>query len=466
MMATQHGAVRQSNMFPEASTPFTVVGDHQGRQSKLTRKVSGNQASLSPVLAASSAALNERIVSKMNVVRGVDMPFYIAHHTGGYLGNYARTDRENEGAIRTAIKPRPTIDQVMAWSPNFYPDLSSNRLRSMHIGGDGRFAISWGYSNPQAKSGNIQAVPTVYSTKELFDSIFVTSSAPTSARVPVVDRVLESYKRLRDGSFGDAQRLSGADRQRLDDHMDRLSELERRVSVVASCSGVSSPKTSVNKSSPGNADNTTSIEAARDYFALYNDVIVAAFICGTSRIATIQALITWAIHSGDWHQDIAHMAGNNANAQAIISEAHRKAFEYMFLDLANKLDIEEADGKTYLDNTLLWWGQESGFSTHDPISMPIVTAGGAGDYFKTGYVVDYRRLNGPRWANQEYTGIVYNQWLANVLMAMGVPRSEYAMFDDKGYASNYRENWGGTASEMWPDRLFNMADNPLPFLTG
>lgn len=452
-------------MFPNASTPFTVVGDHQGRQSKLTRTVSGNQASLSPVLSAASASLTDRIISKMNVLRGVDIPFYISHHSGGHLGHYARNDRGAE--LEATLKPRPTIDQVMAWSPSFYPDLSNNRLRSMHIGGDGRLAISWGYSNPQSKSGNIQALPTVYSSKELFDSIFVTGGTETKSRMPVVDRVLESYRKLRDGSFGDSQRLSASDRQRLDDHMDRLSELERRVSVVASCSGVASPKSSVNKNSPGNADNTTSIDAAKDYFATYNDVITAAFICGTSRIATIQALITWAIHSGDWHQDIAHMAANNANAQTIIAEAHRKAFEYMFLDLANKLDIEEADGKTYLDNTLVWWGQESGFSTHDPVSLPIVTAGGASGYFKTGYSVDYRRQGGAKWGNMESPGIVYNQWLANVLMSMGIQRSEYAMFGDKGYASNYRDpGWGGNTTELWPDRLFNMADSPLPFLVG
>jgi hypothetical protein len=36
---------------------------------------------------------------------------------------------------------------------------------------------------------------------------------------------MASYRSLRDGN----RRLSAADRQRLDDHLDRLAELQRRV---------------------------------------------------------------------------------------------------------------------------------------------------------------------------------------------------------------------------------------------
>jgi hypothetical protein len=133
----------------------------------------------------------------------------------------------------------------------------------------------------------------------------------------------------------------------------------------------------------------------------------------------------------------------------------------------NKLDVPEADDKTILDNSLVWWVQESGFSTHDPISMPIVTAGSAGGYFKTGYAVDYRRLGGSKWNNAEYPGILYAQWLANVLQSMGVPKSEYHLNPtDKGYGVNWRQpDWGGNTAQLWPDSVFNMADDKLPFIT-
>ena len=34
----------------------------------------------------------DRVLGKMTVMRGFDIPFYIGHHTGGHLGNFARKD--------------------------------------------------------------------------------------------------------------------------------------------------------------------------------------------------------------------------------------------------------------------------------------------------------------------------------------------------------------------------------------
>jgi hypothetical protein len=462
-VATGHGAIARESMFPAASTPFDIFADHQGRQSPLVRRVEGERASVTTVLSGAQSVFSERLVSKMNVLRGLDLPFYLAHHTGGHLGNMGYAVRRSEAAFAKGVVPRPTIDQIMAWSPNFYSDLSTNRLRSMGIGlGD---PLSWGYANPSTKSGEIQGIPTSFSTKELFDKIFVPPSTGPVTRAPVVDRVLESYRRLRDGAFGDAQRLSASDRRRLDDHMQRLSELERRVNVVVSCGDVKAP-TAYDRNSPGNDLVTTNVAAARDYHQAFNDVIVAAFACGTSRIATIHTTQTWTPTPREWHQEVAHMANANSEAQRLIVDANRNVFEFVVADLASKLDaVEEAEGRTYLDNSLVCWSQESGFSTHDPISLPIVTFGSASGYFKTGYSVDYRNLNGAKWGNTETGGILYNQWLANVLQAMGIQRSEYGMFGDKGYGSNYREaNWNGDTAKIWPTRLNNIADDPLPFL--
>ena len=57
----------------------------------------------------------------MNVLWGLDVPFYIAHNTGLHLGNYARNDGNGGDGKAVQAFPRPTIDQIMAWSPSFYP---------------------------------------------------------------------------------------------------------------------------------------------------------------------------------------------------------------------------------------------------------------------------------------------------------------------------------------------------------
>src|SRR5687768_15032081 len=110
------------------------------------------------------------------------------------------------------------------------------------------------------------------------------------------------------------------------------------------------------------------------YAQLHNEVIAAAFICGASRIAALglgddQRFVDF---TGDWHSDVAHY-WLDAGKQDLLARSYQRIFEAVFLDLAARLDVEEADGHSYLDNTLLVWSQESGMSTHDPLSIPIVT---------------------------------------------------------------------------------------------
>jgi hypothetical protein len=436
-VATHHGAAWGKNMFPAESmltTKAQLYSDHEIKSGTLKAAVNGSNASLCTVLTAPSTLLSERMVSKMNVLRGLDVPFYLSHNTGGHLGNYARSDREGaEGDYVSKVGgAMPTIDQVMAWSSSFYKDLGSIRQRTLNIGTDGGRSISWGYSNPQSKTGSVQAVPAASSSLTLFNSIFIASQpvVPTAnPRTPVVDRVMESFRRLQSGAFGDAKRLSAADKQRLDDHMTRLSELERRVNVTASasCGSISKPGTDAKR---GIKEND--VDATVRFYQLFNDVIVAGFICGTSRIATVYSDQLWSSYAGDWHQEVAHQAAQpDGVKQKVICDAYQKFFEKCFLDLANKLDVEEANGKTYLDNTLLQWSQESGPSTHEPISTPIITAGSAAGFLKTGVYADYRRRTAPSLGHtneipwQDLTvGVLYNRWLGTVLQSMGVPPSE------------------------------------------
>jgi hypothetical protein len=459
-MSSGHGAVSEANMYPSDSTltaKQSLYSDHEVRRGALSPAIANGTASLSPVLSAPSTLLTTVLAAKLNVIRGLDVSFNLGHASGGYFGNYAR----NDGGL-LANDWRPTIDQVMAWSSSFYPDLGSIKARSMQIGLDGRLASSWGWSNPQTKSGSIDALPTSFSSKDLFDSIFVQSMMPVSTRKPVVDHVIDAFRSLKSGAFGDATRLSVADKQRLQDHMDRLSELQQRVNAVASCGTVMPPSHVATKNDAG-FDTTSNLAGHKELFQTFNDVIVAAFICGTCRIATISPPGEFAAYPTDWHHEVAHTAQNDPSTQTILAGANRNFFEDLFLDLAAKLDVEEGGGKTYLDNTLIMWTQESGPSTHDPFNIPVVTAGSAAGFLATGNYVDYRRIGTDKW-NSLYPGILYNQWLGTVLQAMRLPPSEYERAGEHGYGSLYYDNVYGTGNKLWPDRLRSDAGQIVPFL--
>jgi hypothetical protein len=273
-MTTQHGGVWGQNMWPDdavAANSHNLYGGHTAYHGTLSPSVSNGSASLSPVLTGDSALLTSAIAAKMNLVRGLDVPHYLGHNTGGELGNFAAEgDFINpEGPV---TEPRATIDQVMAQSQSFYPDLGSIRQRSLHIGTHSHH--SWGYANPEDPTSAVQATPLSQSSQALFDQIFVPENVEENPRPLVVDRVLEHYSRLRSGSFGDASRLSSSDAQRLDDHMDRLRDLQTRLNAVADCSDVQIPTGDTNGLDVGGYSNN--VQDMRSYYQLYNDVIVAA----------------------------------------------------------------------------------------------------------------------------------------------------------------------------------------------
>jgi hypothetical protein len=439
---TNHGGIDGPNMYPDPASltqRTEMFPGHAAAHGPLVRRMEGTDAVLSPVLRAPASALTDRLVGKMNFLRGLDIPFYIAHHTGGYLGNYARNDGNGADGRMLQGQHVVTIDQLLAWSPTFNSDLAGIRERLMLTGG--RQGLSWSYSNPAARTGTIQEVRPEQSSRALFERIFVPpTTTPTPGprpRAPIVDRVIDNYRSLRNGN----RRLSAADRQRLDDHMSRLAELQRRISVpsvpTASCNGVARPVEDAMAQNP----TTGNPAKARRKAQLYNDVIAAAFICGTSRIAVHGIDDTFSSFVGDWHQDVAHRH-TMPPAQQLLVEGLRATFQSAVLDLAVKLDVEEAPGVTYLDNTLVMWSQESGVVTHDSPSIPVVTFGSAAGYFRTGQFVDYRRqtpegrlMQSGKW--YEYVGLTYNRWLGTVLQSMGLPRTEYERNGVGGYGNPY-----------------------------
>jgi hypothetical protein len=466
-ITTEHGGAFETNMFPSASLTNSVAmfSDHTVKSGALVATTSGTDAVLSPVLRAPSSSLTSSVIAKMNVLYGLDVPFYIAHNTGLHLGNYARNNGDGNDGKAVQSSPRPTIDQIMAWSPSFYPNLNGIKERAMILGNT---PVSWNYSDPANKSSSIIGMSPTSSSLDMFKRIFVSGSDPAVMQRPsIVDRVLANYNRLRNGST----RLSAADKQRLDDHISRINELQRKLTTaVVSCSGVTAPTDNANKHT-GNSP----AEAAKQ-IQLYNEVAAIAFMCGTSRIAVVCYGNTskFVSYGGDWHQDVAHQ-WQLPDGQAKLVQSYQQFFANAFLDMAKRLDVEEGGGYTYLDNSLLAWTQESGMETHGSISVPVVTFGSAAGAMKTGMLADYRRIGGagstydPGAGGKQTMGVLYSQWLATVLQAMRVPPSEFERWGYKGYGLPFitKDSWTPTFGKHYGDtssRYFQQASDWLPFL--
>jgi hypothetical protein len=462
-LATHHGGIWTNNFFPNRGllTASREYAGHTIRSGALRLDSMGAQNYLSPTLSADRALFPQAIADKMNVIQGIDIPWYIAHHTGGFLGNYGRNDGNDPNT--GVFEFRPTMDQIMAWSNRFYPNLDHIMQRSMVIGA-GRMSYQW--SNPAQRTGDIIAVTPENSSLSLFHRIFQIPDEPEVMRTPVVDRVVESYQQLRQSN----RRLSVEDRRRLDDHLERIFELQRRLNTVALCTDVPIPERDSGRvrHQTGYSYNP---DAMTEFWQLHNDVIAVAFACDSCRVVTMHCGDTFSTFQGDWHQDVAHRANLPEGAeQEIILEAHRRFFADVFLDLVNKLDIEEEPGVTILDRSLVMWSQESGNHTHDSYSIPIVTAGSANGSVQTGRYIDYRNLGITKTYSSNpdqpaHPGLIHNQFLGNVLQAMGLERSEYDLEGHGGYGILYvhpLNNWFGNGA-WWTPAIRAAISEPLPY---
>jgi len=471
-LGTHHGAAWPEYMFPPTPAAGVETRQYGGREIRrfpLVATTRGADAVIAPILTARASQLTDGLRAKMWALRGLDVPWYFGHGTGGHLGNFARNDGNGtDGMVAQTAAQRRTIDQVMAWSPSFYPDLSNVRERALVLSS----RTSYQFENPAQQTGAIQELaPTANTPLELFNRLFPSTGAPT--RAPIVDKVLENFRRLRSNP-----RLSAADKTRLDDHLQRVDELQRRINTLVSCTAPSTPGAPYANASMGavvyNAPFAQNPGEQSAWLKVMNDLVVAAFACGQSRIATMLINPTLSTYAGDWHQDIAHQANlMTGTAQETLWRSYQVFFSEVLVDLAAKLDaVTLPSGGTLLDASLVAWTQESGLRTHDARDLPVIGFGGAGGALTTGYHVDYRNRalrfeSASEPAPYTSPGLLWHQWLGTVLQVMGVPKTEWekpainAGYPDYNYVA---VNWAAiTAAQAYPVSTWSVAGEPLPW---
>jgi hypothetical protein len=443
----------------------------------------------------------------MNVLRGLDVPWYLAHNTG-LLGNFARNDANggDGGAVQAVDNGgRPSIDQIMASSSSFYSaaDRATTKTLSLILGGGATPPHSWALTTPGAVQGGVTPVTNSLGSLPLFQSIFGTGTQTSTPRKPVIDLVLGNYNSLLQSNT----RLSAADKVRLTQHVDMLQTLEGTLGAKVACSTVPpAPLDNGNYGIYGKTPDPTK------WGQLYMDVMIAAFACGATRIGVFGFGDTGGFSPGfaasglsSWHQDAAHKWYMD-DPQAWLLESYQALFEKVFVYLASALDgMQDANGQTLLDNSLLVWGQECCMETHMHYGIQTVSFGSAGGAMHTGLYCDYRKMNSPLVFNPAgdggsdssaaltgyvtYPGLLWEQWLATQLLAMGIPTSDWELWKDgsanveHGYGTPYvtgatgwmpkfsvhylnDPKWPGGTPTITSSPYFQNASQPLPFLMG
>ena len=407
---------------------------------------------------------------KMLLLRGIDYLQGTSHGTGMMLGNYANCASGSEFEAR-GLGPMPTIDQVLAYSDAFYPTPPLKRSLVLATGSPGSISdTDYGVAG-----GPVENVPAYLEPHDLWQDLFGDFMEPDmpmeNPNRRLVNAVYEDYAQLAKHS-----RLSADDKATLERHMTFLDDIERELEqgVAAGCTKPDEPPVY------GVGYPWQEVSSVADFEAwtgLLVDIAVAALRCDMTRIVTFQAQMgitdvsgmpinsyhNSADIAGDWH-DYAHDAADTSSSRANIVALNRWVVAAVFQRFLEQLDVEESDGATYLDNSLVYWGGELSMD-HYVIGMPTILAGSAGGALSTGHYVDYSQM-GNDYANPILPwgvlipGVPHNRLLVTILQAMGLAPGDYERDGRPGYG--HTEMFYGPYN--WPEDAYVTADigKPLP----
>jgi len=361
---------------------------------------------LSPILAPLEA-VKEQIL----VLSGVDMKSCAnsSQYAGGMLAWLTGTSRP--GSYQTTFAQAPSIDQLLA------DRISGKRpIASLNL------AVRWGTGQCRGVVHPMDIVS--YGTDAAFspvaprlDPVAIwndlvgrkdTDGAWDQSILDAVDR---RYARL-------AGRLGAADRQRLEQHLTRIRELEQRLSTAGSAKAGCAAPTLVDTSdynpasgltSPFNGSNDPQTDAAIPKVGkLMMDIMVMALACDLTSVGTMQWSDAECEYSLPWLglEDTHKCYMNDCGYQALPCERISTWYYEQHAYLLKRMAEVEMGGHSLLDETVVFLGSDIQSPTsYSKTDLPFVLAGGGG------------ALRPGRWISYEHAS--HNDLLVSILRLFG-----------------------------------------------
>ena len=273
---------------------------------------------------------------------------------------------------------RASIDQVIAKSPQFYKD-GLPLFKSLEMGLSEANLHNFGPWTAMSHNGPNSPNHPIRDAQKFFDHVFAVKSDSTEVirRASLLSVVAEDARLLK-------ARLGARDKQRLDEHLTHINELERRLKSNQSACGTSPVR------SAGAFSDAAELVGRNAAMA---DILVAALRCDMTRVFTMllsgpasvmEISSTGSLGKGGKQMHGAVHAGERAVAVAAAG-VHLKMFATLLDKMAAEKDV---NGLTLLDNSvvLATSDQGEGFS-HSHKEHPLIMAGRAGGKLETGWHV-------------------------------------------------------------------------------
>ncbi len=363
-------------------TPNGIIGctERSPRQFLWTPKTAGANFEFSPTMKAL-----EPYREHVNVFSG------LAQGQGWALGDGGGDHARATATFLTGVHPYKTggadfklgisADQIAAKELGKYTQLSSLELglESQPIAGTCDSGYTCAYMSMSWRS-ETQPVPAEINPRAAFERLFgdgdSTDPEVRKARLAndksVLDYVVSSLSRLQG-------RLGMSDKRKLDEYLDSVRDIERRIQRAEAQSG-SLELPIMDKPSAVPHDYT-------EYSKVMVDLMVVAWQSDMTRVASFMLGRDGSnrpypeLGIADGHHSISHHQRDPEKVDKLIKidELHVAMFAYMLERMKN---TQDGDG-SLLDHSLVLFGSslsESNLHTHD--DLPIVLAGNAGGRIK------------------------------------------------------------------------------------
>jgi uncharacterized protein DUF1552 len=280
------------------------------------------------------------------------------------------------------------------------------------------------YTGPDGETVEPFDDPTVaFST--LFANVGMSGSSvalQTSRRKSVLDEVTGELTAL-------SASLSGNDRTKVENHLTMVRQMELQLGVATSLGCTKPPEPNLTASAPV-LYNASGMEVKQDPSAdadvplrnqLAQQMLVASMACDIARVGTIMMapsrsdiFLTW-VPGGTTtsHHDLSHEDDTNPDGSATAAQLKliqiNQWYASQVAQVITALKAAPEGTGTMFDNTVILWCNELGIGNiHSHTNIPILLAGSAGGYFKTGQAVTMP------------AGTPHNRLLLSLCRAMGL----------------------------------------------
>jgi len=310
----------------------------------------------------------------------------------------------------------PSVDQVIAAKIGTTTKFGSLEFAVKNMSGSIWSRISY-------KAAALPVAPES-NPANAWDRIF----APLGADPAAVERLRRRRKSVLDEVTGEYDRLStvlsATDKRKIDAHLTALRDLENRLAtqtsgaVAGACKKPERPMLVDSAAVLYNASGMEIVDERNDVDVpdrnkIWRDIMTMTLACDLTRVTSLMMapsrsdiVMKWIAGQTKSHHNYSH--DGRPGADPFLVQINKWYSEQVAALIDTLKGIQDGAG-TLWDNCTILWGNELGIGqSHSRDQIPILVAGSAGGYFKTGQYINFTKRT-PQ-----------NRILLSVMQAMGL----------------------------------------------